>query len=107
ISRLGGGRAGAGTQAVDDDDIRAGAGNTAGDGGHVVDGGDLYQNRLFVVGGLLQGVDQLPQVLDGIDVVVGGGGDGVSALRDHAGFGDVSDVFGPRQVPADARLGPL
>ena len=60
-----------------------------------------------MAGGLLDGVDQLPQVLDGVDVVMGGGGDSVGALRDHAGTGHIRADLGAGQVPADARLGPL
>ena len=47
-------------EAVDGDDVCAAAGDAAGDGGDVVDGGHLDDNRLFVFSGLLEGIDQLP-----------------------------------------------
>ena len=72
-----------------------------------MDGGDLDDDRLFVFRGFLQGEDELPQVLDGIDVMVGSGGDGVGALGDHAGTGNVADDLGPRQMAADTGLGTL
>ncbi len=57
-----------------------------------------------MVGGLLQGKNKLAQVLNGVNVMMGGGGDGVRAFRDHAGTGDVRPHLGAGQVPADSRL---
>ena len=94
-------------KAVDGDDVRAGAGHARGDGGHVVHRRHLDDHRLFVAGSLLEGMDQLVQVLDGIDVVVGRRGDGVRPLGDHAGAGNVAHDLVARQVSADAGLGAL
>ena len=84
VADAGGGGARAAAVAVDGDDVRAAAGDAAGNGGDVVDGGYLDDDGLFVLGGLLQGVDQLAQILDGVDVVVRRGRDGIAPLRNNA-----------------------
>ena len=104
VPDAGGRRAGAAPEPVDGDDVRTAPGDAAGDGGDVVDGGHLDDDGLLIVGGFLQGVDQLPQVFDGVDVVMGRRGDGVRALRYHTGAGHVAHDLGARQMPADAGL---
>ena len=69
-----------------------------------MNGGDLDDDRLSVLRRLLYGIDELVQILDGIDVMVRRRGDGVGALGDHARFGDVADDLGPGQVSSDAGL---
>ena len=98
------GRRGAGPapEPVDRDDVRAAAGDPAGDGGDIVDGGDLDDHRLPVPRRLFERKDQLPEVLDRIDVVMRGGGDRVGTLRDHPGTRDVADDLRAGQMPADA-----
>lgn len=73
IPDTGGSRAGTATEAVDGDDIRAAAGDPAGDGRNVVDGCHLDDDRLLVSRRLLQGIDQLPQILNGVNIMVGRG----------------------------------
>ena len=53
-------------ESVDGNDVRAAAGNAAGDGGDVVHGGHLDDDGLFIFGDLFDGVDQLAQVLNGV-----------------------------------------
>ncbi len=65
-------------------------------------GGDFDDDRLFVLRRFLQRIDELAQVLDGVDVVMGRGRNGVAPLRNHAGAGDVADDFCAGQVAADA-----
>ena len=67
----------------------------------------LYDNGFFIISGLLQGVHQLAQILNGVNIMVRGGGYGVRPLRHHAGAGDISNDFRPGQMAADAGLGPL
>ena len=99
-----GGCARAAAVAVDGDDVRTAARDAAGDRRRVVYRRDLDDDRLFVLGRLFEGVDQLFEVFNGIDIVMGSGRDRVHALRDHARFGYVLRDLGARQVPADARL---
>ena len=68
---------------------------------------DFYDHGLFVAGGLFQGIDQLTQVLDGVNVMVRSGGDSVGPLRDHPGPGHVAYDLCSRQMAADTGLGPL
>jgi hypothetical protein len=89
--RRGGTRSGA--QTVDGDDVCAAAGNAAGNGGNVVYGGYFDKNRLAVSGGLFQGINQLSQVFDGVDVMVGRRGNGIGPFGNHAGPGNIPDVF--------------
>ena len=94
-------------ETVDVDDVRARAGDAAGDCGDVVHGGYLDRDRLGVFDRLLEREDELPQVLDGVDVVVRRRGKRVGAGGDHARRGDlVVDLFAG-QMPADAGLGAL
>ncbi len=101
------GGAGATAEAVDVDDVGAGADDAGGDGSDVVDRGDLDGDRDLVLGGLLEGVDELAEVLDGVDVVMGSGGEGVGALGYAAGGGDGGGDLGAREMAADAGLGAL
>ena len=73
IPDAGGSRAGTAPEAIDGDDIRAAAGDPAGDGRNVVDGCHLDDDRLLVSRRLLQGIDQLPQILNGVNIMVGRG----------------------------------
>ena len=59
------------------------------------------------MGGFLQAVDELAQVLDGVDVVVGRRRYGVGALGDHAGAGHLLVDLLAGQMPPDAGLGAL
>ena len=63
--------------------------NAGGDCCDVVHARDLDHDRLFVLGRFLEREHQLAQVLDRVDVMVRGGGDGVRTLGDHTGAGDV------------------
>ena len=67
----------------------------------------LHNHRLFVAGDLLQGADQLPQILDGVNVVMGGRGDGIRSLGNHPGFGHVLSYLVSGQMAADTGLCPL
>ncbi len=42
-------------------------------------------DRLSVSGDLLEGIDELPEVLDGVDIMMGSGGDCIGELWNHAG----------------------
>ena len=100
-------RARAAAQAVDGDDVRAAAGDTAGDGRDVVHRRHLDDDGLFIPRGLLEREHQLPQVLDGVDVVVRRGRDGIAPLRNHTRARDVRADLPPGQMSADAGLRPL
>ena len=65
---------------------------------------DLHNDRLFILRRFLERIDELAEIFNGIDIVVRRGGDGVRALGDHAGHGNVSDDLRAGQMPADARL---
>ena len=73
VPDAGGSRAGTAPEAVDGDDVRAAAGNTAGDGRNIVYRRHLDDNRLLISRCLLQGVNQLPQILNGVNIMVGRG----------------------------------
>ena len=107
IPDAGGRRARAAPEAVDGNDVRARARNARGDGRHIVYGGYFHNDGLFIMGGFLQAVDELAQVLDGIDVVVRRGADGVRSLGHHARAGHIAHDLRAGQMPADARLCPL
>ena len=94
----------AAAEAVDGDDVRAAAGNAACNGGDVVHRRDLYDDGLFILRCLFERVNELAQILDGINVVMRRGGDGVRALRDHPGLGHVPHDLRARQMSADAGL---
>ena len=104
VADTGRGCACAAAVAVNADDVRTRAGHAGGDRCDVVHRCDLDHDRLFVLGCFFQGVNQLAQVLDRVDVMVRGGGDGVRTLGDHAGAGDVRADLVAGQVAADAGL---
>ena len=104
VADAGRGRARAAAVAVDADDVRARARHARGDGRDIMYGRNLDQHRLFVLGRFLERKDELAQVLDGVDVVVRGRGNGVRALGDHAGARDVRADLVAGQVAADAGL---
>ena len=104
VADTGRGCACAAAVAVDADDIRTRAGNAGGDCCDVVHRRDLDHDRLFVLGRFLEREHQLAQVLDRVDVMVRGGGDGVRTLGDHTGAGDVRADLVAGQVAADAGL---
>ena len=97
-------RARAASVAVNADDVRARAGNAGRNRRDVVHGRDLDHDRLFVLGRFLEREHQLAQVLDRVNIMVRGGGDGVRALGDHTGAGDVRADLVAGQMAADARL---
>ena len=100
----GGCSAGAAPEAVNGDDVRTAAGNAAGNGGNIVNGGNLHDHRLGVAGRLLQRVYQLPQILDGVDVVVGRRRNGVAAHGHHTGLCHIPHDLCTGQVSPDAGL---
>ena len=104
VADTGRSRAGTAAVAVDADDVRARAGNTRSDRRYIMYGCDLDHDRLFVFGRFLEREYELAQVLDGVDIVVGSRGDGVRALRDHTGLGDVRADLEAGQMAADAGL---
>ena len=107
VADAGGRGARAAAEAVDGDDVRAAAGDAAGDGRNVMYGRHLDDDRLLVFGGLLERIDELPQVLDGIDVVVRGGGDGVRRPRGSCACGETSPtIFAPGRWPPMPGLAP-
>lgn len=73
----------------------------------MVDRCDLDRHRFLVVGRLLEGEDELAEILNGVDVVVGRRRDGVGTHRDHPGLGNLVVDLLPGQMAADARLGAL
>ncbi len=97
------GRAGAAVVAGDQDDLRAALGNAGGNG---ADTGlaDELDVDVGVAVGALQVVDELGQVLDGVDVVVGRGRDEADAGGAVAGLGDPRVHLGTGQVAALAGL---
>ena len=60
----------AAAETVDGDDVGAASGDAAGDRRDIVNGCDFYDDRFFVLCSFLQGKYQLPQVFDGIDIVM-------------------------------------
>ena len=74
----------AAAEPVDGNDVRTAARDAARDGGDVVHRCDLDDDRDGVVGRFLQGVYELAQILDRVNVVMRCGGDRVRALGDHA-----------------------
>src|SRR5699024_2669129 len=80
VADAGGRRARASAEAVDGDDVRPAPRDAARDRRRVVHRRDLDDDRLLVFRRLFEGIDELLQVLDGIDVVMGRGGYIVDAL---------------------------
>ena len=71
----------------DEDDLRAALGNTGGNGADTGLADQLHVD-VGVAVGVLQVIDQLGQILDGVDVVVGRGRDQAHAGGAVAGLGD-------------------
>ena len=69
-----GGCTGAAVVTGDKDDLRAALGNTGGNGADTGLADQLHVD-VGVAVGVLQVIDQLGQILDGVDVVVGAGGE--------------------------------
>ena len=97
-----GGRAGAAVVAGNEDDLCAALGNTGGNGADTGLADQLHVD-VGVAVGVLQVIDELGQVLDGVDVVVGRGRDqahtggavaGLCNPRIHLGTGQVAALTG-------------
>ena len=65
---------------------------------------DLDYDGLFIVCALLEGIDELTQILNGIYVVVGSGRNSVRTFGNHPGFGDIINYLCAGQMTADAGL---
>ena len=104
VTDSGGSRTGAAPESINRDDICAAAGNTAGNGCNIVNGGHLDNHRLFIFGCFLQGENQLTQVLNGVNIMVGCRRNGIRAFGNHSGPGNVPDNFRTGQMAADAGL---
>ena len=101
-----GGRSGTAVVAGDQHHLGPGLGNARGNGAHARLADQLDADPGEPVG-VFQVVDQLGQVLDGVDVMVGRRGDQRHAGGGTPGLGDPGIHLFPRQVPPLARLGPL
>jgi len=99
-------RAGAAVVAAQVDEVRVALGDARRDGAHACLRDELDgDGRLRV--GLLQVEDELCQVLDAVDVVVGRRGDECDARRRVADARNLRGDLVPRQLAAFARLGAL
>ncbi len=107
ITDSGGGGAGASPKAVYRNHIGAASGNAAGNGGDVVDGGYFYYDRFFIFCGFFQRKYKLPEIFNGINIMVGSRGNSIRAFWYHPGTGDVSHNFCAGKVSADPGLGAL
>ncbi len=92
--------------AGDQDDVRVGLGDTRGDRAHADLGDQLHVDAGDRVG-VLEVVDQLSQVLDGVDVVVRRRGDQADARGGVPGLGDPRVHLVAGQLAALAGLGAL
>ena len=104
IADAGGRSARAAAETVDGDDIRAGARNAGRNRRDVMHRRNLNDDRLGVPRRFLERENQLAQILDGVDIMVRRGGNGVRAFWNHARFGNICHNLPARQMPADARL---
>ncbi|MPM70832.1 hypothetical protein SDC9_117793 [bioreactor metagenome] len=68
---------------------------------------NLDDDRLGVVGRFLEGIDQLPKIFDGVDVMVGSRADRIAVQRYHAGLGDILADLRTGQMSPDAGFRPL
>ena len=84
-------------------DLCAALGNTGGNGAHTGLADQLHVD-VGVAVGILQVIDQLGQILDGVDVVVGRGRDQAHAGGAVAGLGDPGVDLGTGQIAALAGL---
>lgn len=104
----GGQRGGAGAAVVagDQHDVGVGLGDTGGDGADADLGDQLHVDAGLRVG-VLQVVDQLGEILDGVDVVVRGRRDEADAGRGVPGLGDPRVDLVAGELAALAGLGAL
>ncbi len=72
-----------------------------------MDRGYLYKDRLLPFSSFFQAPDQLLEVLDAVNIVMGSRADSVAALRDHSGAGHIGIDFFTGKVATDTRLCPL
>eukprot|EP00962_Isochrysis_galbana_P006459 scaffold1734_cov113-Isochrysis_galbana.AAC.26 len=100
------GGAGAAIAPRDDDVVRLGLGDAGGDDADANLGDELDRDARGAVG-RLEVVDQLRQVLDGVDVVVRRGRDEADAGSGAARLGDELGHLVPGQLAALTRLGAL
>ena len=100
------GGAGAAVVAGDEHHVRVRLGDARRDGAHAHLGDQLHADARVAVG-VLQVVDELLQVLDGVDVVVRRRRDEAHARRGVAHLGDPRVDFGAGQLAALAGLGAL
>ena len=108
VADAGGRRARAAAEAVDGDDVRAAAGDAAGDGRDVVYRRDLDNHRLFVFGGLLERVRPAAAGPRWNRCRGAGAGEMASAPSGIMRVRETSPtIFAPGQMPADAGLGAL
>ena len=98
--------AGSSVTAGDEDDLSAGLGNTGGDGTNTGLTDQLDTDAGAAVG-VFQIIDQLCEVFDGIDIMVGRRRDQADTGSGVAGFGDPGIDLGPRKMAALAGLGAL
>ncbi len=98
--------AGAAVMAADQHHVRMGLGHAGGDGADADLGDQLDADARFVVG-VLEVVDQLRQILDGIDVVVRRRRNQADARGRMAGLGDPGIDLVAGQLAAFAGLGAL
>ncbi len=96
--------AGPAAEAVNRNNVRARPRNAARYCCDVMDGRYLDRYGLLVPGGFLQCINELFQVLDGIDVVVRCRRNRVRTNRDHPGFRNTLEDLFARQMSSDARL---
>ena len=89
--------------ARDEDDVGVGLGDAGGDRADADLGDELHADAGLLVG-VLEVVDQLGEVLDGVDVVVGRRRDEADAGGRAAGLGDPRVDLGARQLAALAGL---
>ena len=98
--------AGAAIVAADQDDIRVGLGDASGDSAHADFGDQLHADARVVVG-VFQIVDELGQILDGINIVVRRRGNQTHAGGGMTHLGDPRIDFVSGQLAAFAGLGTL
>ena len=101
-----GGGTGAAIEAADEDHVRVGLGDPRSDGADPSFGDELDADAGARVG-VLQVVDELRQVLDGVDVMVRRGGDEAHTRSRVAHLGDPGVDLGAGQLAAFAGLGAL
>src|SRR3972149_1429843 len=81
--------------------------NAACNGGDIVYGSNLDEDRLLISRRLFDGIHKLAQVLYGIDIMMRRRRDGIRTPRDHPGLCDIRIHLLPRQMPSDPWLCPL